>query len=188
MVQVTLTVSTINIAVELEQQPTINILTDVDNAITNQVLTKDGNGNATFQTLPTGGSGSVSFPISIPSGGTGQITQQAAINALTNVSATQDEYVLTKDTSTGNAIWKPSQGGGGGSGSVVSSFTYASLSSGTLTIQHNLDQKYVDVTIYNEDDIIVNPDYKQMIDNNNLLVSLVSYGQIQGTWHIKITP
>jgi hypothetical protein len=133
MAQVTLTVSTINIGIELEQQSTINILTDVANA--------------------------------------------------------QDNYVLTKDTITGNAIFKPSQGGGSGtSGSITLSFTNASLSSGTLSIQHNLNQKYMDVTVFNSEDKKVNPDLITMIDLNNLTVLLGSYGEIQGTWHIKITP
>jgi len=49
--------------------------------------------------------------IAIADGGTGQGTAQLAINALTAVSGGTNEYVLTKDTSTGNALWK--EGGGG---------------------------------------------------------------------------
>ena len=40
--------------------------------------------------------------------------QQTALNNLTAVSAATNEYVLTKDTNTGNAIWKAVSGGGGG--------------------------------------------------------------------------
>lgn len=40
--------------------------------------------------------------------------RQTALDNLTNVSTATDEHVLTKDTSTGNAVWKASQGGGGG--------------------------------------------------------------------------
>ncbi len=49
--------------------------------------------------------------IAIADGGTGQITQQAAINALTNVAAATNEHVLTKDTGTGDAIFKVATGG-----------------------------------------------------------------------------
>lgn len=49
--------------------------------------------------------------IGIAYGGTGQTTAQAAIDALTQVSGATAEYVLTKDTSTGNAVWKAAQGG-----------------------------------------------------------------------------
>ena len=44
----------------------------------------------------------------IASGGTGQTTAQNALNALTGAAAAPDEYVLTKDTATGNVIFKPS--------------------------------------------------------------------------------
>lgn len=42
----------------------------------------------------------------IAKGGSGQVTAQAAIDALSQVSAATNEYVLTKDTATGNALWK----------------------------------------------------------------------------------
>jgi hypothetical protein len=51
--------------------------------------------------------------VAIAEGGTGQTTQQAAIDALTDVAAATNEHVLTKDTGTGNAIWKAGGGGGG---------------------------------------------------------------------------
>ena len=60
------------------------------------VLTSAGTGAApTFQALPT---------ISIGSGGTGQTSQQDAIDALTNVSGATAGHVLTKDGS-GNATF-----------------------------------------------------------------------------------
>lgn len=48
----------------------------------------------------------------IADGGTGQSTAQAAIDALSAVSGATNEHVLTKDTGTGNAIWKAAAGGG----------------------------------------------------------------------------
>ena len=47
--------------------------------------------------------------IPIVRGGTGQDTAQEAIDALTQVSSAPAEHVLTKDTATGNATWKPLQ-------------------------------------------------------------------------------
>ena len=47
----------------------------------------------------------ITTPIGIGDGGTGQTTRQAAIDALTNVSATTTGYVLTKDGS-GNATFQ----------------------------------------------------------------------------------
>ena len=49
--------------------------------------------------------------IAINKGGTGQVTAQAAIDALSAVSAATNEHVLTKDTGTGNAIWKVASSG-----------------------------------------------------------------------------
>ena len=51
-------------------------------------------------------------PVPIAEGGTGQVTAQAAVNALTAVSGATNEHVLTKDTATGNAIFKEATGGG----------------------------------------------------------------------------
>ena len=58
--------------------------------------------------------GNATGTLAIANGGTGQTTAQLAINALTNVAGATNEYVLTKDTATGNAIFKASAGGGGG--------------------------------------------------------------------------
>ena len=44
--------------------------------------------------------------VGIAHGGTGASTAQAGIDALTAVSSATNEHVLTKDTSSGNAIWK----------------------------------------------------------------------------------
>ena len=56
--------------------------------------------------------------ITIAQGGTGQSTAQAAIDALSQVSGATNEYVLTKDTGTGNAKWKAATGAPGGKASA----------------------------------------------------------------------
>ena len=58
----------------------------------------------------TGTAAGLSSTLAVASGGTGQTTEQLAINALTNASGATNEYVLTKDTATGNAIFKASTG------------------------------------------------------------------------------
>jgi len=60
----------------------------------------------------TAGSLALTTDLPITEGGTGQSTAQTAINALTDVASATNEYVLTKDTATGNAIFKVSAGGG----------------------------------------------------------------------------
>ncbi len=54
----------------------------------------------------TGVSSNVSGIVAISNGGTGQNSQQLGLNALTNVAAATNEFVLTKDTASGNALWK----------------------------------------------------------------------------------
>lgn len=58
----------------------------------------------------TGGTITGITDLAIADGGTGQSTAQLAINALSQVSSGTNEYVLTKDTSTGNALWKVAAG------------------------------------------------------------------------------
>ena len=60
------------------------------------------------------------LPLPISQGGTGQTTAQSAINALTQVASATAGYVLTKNSTTGNADWEPGGGGGGAVSSVSS--------------------------------------------------------------------
>lgn len=75
----------------------------------------------------------VTGALPIANGGSGQITQQTAINALTNVGAATNEHVLTKDTATGNAIFKAAPGGGSVSGSGATSQVAFWTGSSTLS-------------------------------------------------------
>jgi len=80
-------------------------------------------------TLPT--------PVPINKGGTGQITAQAAIDALTNVSAASANEVLTKDGS-GNATFQAA--GGGGQVELVEHKVVSSSPSITITISPAINQ------------------------------------------------
>jgi hypothetical protein len=78
--------------------------------------------------------------LSIVNGGTGASTAQDGINELTQIGSATNEYVLTKDTSTGNALWKA--GGGADTNSYV---TGATLNSTTLELERN--SGLADVTV-----------------------------------------
>lgn len=102
--------------------------TRVINGLAGNISVKDGDGVATNPQIsidPTYiGQGSITTvgtitagtwtgdTIKIANGGTGQTTAQLAINALTDVAAATNEFVLTKDTATGDAIWKVNDGAG----------------------------------------------------------------------------
>jgi len=62
---------------------------------------------------PTSGTLTNCTGLPIAGGGTGQATAQTAINALSAVAGATNEHVLTKDTTTGNAIFKVAAAGGG---------------------------------------------------------------------------
>lgn len=70
--------------------------------------------NGTADITVTAAGSTLSDTVPIGKGGTGQITAQAAIDALTQVAGGGNEQVLTKDTASGNALWKDVPGGGGG--------------------------------------------------------------------------
>jgi hypothetical protein len=100
-------------------------------------------GLTSFPTLnqnTTGTASNVTGTVAIGNGGTGQTTAQLAINALTAVGAAPNEYVFTKDTGTGNAIWKVGGGAGlawgasisGTSGTGVTLTVGASASASTI--------------------------------------------------------
>jgi len=93
-------------------------LSDLNNASTSRtnlglgtVATQDANsiaitGGTIDSVTITGGTITGITDITISDGGTGQSTAQSAIDALSQVSGATDEYVLTKDTATGNAVFK----------------------------------------------------------------------------------
>ena len=181
MADVNLSFNDIVLSADVDQQTTIDSLTNVSAASSGQVLTKNGSGNAVFMDA-----GGVNFPITIANGGTGQTTRQEAIDALTDVSNATNEYVLTKDTTTGNAIFKEAQGGSS-STSYLMSFDNGDLSSGVLTVPHNLNQKYIHATIFDNLDRKINPSFVTAVNATTCTIDINPYGSIAGTWNVLIT-
>lgn len=85
--------------------------TDTTRAVTPDGL-KDGyQGSTNVTTLGTIATGVwEATDVAIAHGGTGASTAQSAIDALTAVSGATNEHVLTKDTATGNAVFKAAAG------------------------------------------------------------------------------
>tara|TARA_B100000029_G_scaffold264040_1_gene260203 strand:+ start:1424 stop:2614 length:1191 start_codon:yes stop_codon:yes gene_type:complete len=81
--------------------------------------------------------------VGITHGGTGASTAQAGINALTAVSSATNEHVLTKDTSTGNAIWKATSTVG--AINDLSDVTITGASKGDIVVYNG--SAWVDLTV-----------------------------------------
>ncbi len=57
-------------------------------------------------------------------------------------------------------------------------FVNASLSSGVLTVTHNLNSQYVSVTVFDENNLIIIPDDVDAVSTTQLTIDLTSYGDI----------
>lgn len=71
-------------------------------------------------------------------------------------------------------------------GSYVTTFTNASLSTGVLTVTHNLNSTNVACSILDNTGAMIIPDSVIVTGVNTLTVSLVSFGTIAGTWSVRV--
>lgn len=90
---------------------------------TNHTDLTDGGDSALHYHATDRALGNATGTLALGNGGTGQTTAQAAIDALTAVSAATNEHVLTKDTATGNAKWKAATGSSGAISNIISTPT-----------------------------------------------------------------
>ena len=65
-------------------------------------------------------------------------------------------------------------------------FDNGDLSSGILTVTHNLDQDYVLVQVYNNNKKVIIPDEIESKTSNSIEIDLSSYGAITGTWNVVV--
>jgi hypothetical protein len=72
------------------------------------------------------------------------------------------------------------------SSSARVSFTNANLSSGILTVNHNLGQKYAIVQVFDNNDKQILPDYITLVTSNQCTIDLTSFGTISGTWSVVV--
>jgi len=70
--------------------------------------------------------------------------------------------------------------------SYTTTFMNGDLSSGVLSVAHNLTVSGIGVHIYDEDSKLVQPDEVTLVDTDNCTVDLSSYGTLSGTWTVKV--
>ena len=58
---------------------------------------------------------------------------------------------------------------------------------GNHVVLHDMEQKYVQFSLYDENDRLVMPDEVLLIDNNTLKISLQSFGNSVNGWNLIIT-
>jgi len=69
----------------------------------------------------------------------------------------------------------------------VMSFTTADLDEDdSLTVNHTLSRKYVNVVVYDDQDQIVQPDFIKAIDENNVQIGLSSQATNITTWNASV--
>ena len=70
--------------------------------------------------------------------------------------------------------------------SYTRSFVNADLTAGILTVGHSLGSKYIIMSVYDNNDKLVDPDEIITTDTNNTSLDLSSYIPLTGTWNLKI--
>lgn len=58
---------------------------------------------------------------------------------------------------------------------------------GNITIDHEIGQKYVQFSLYDENDKLVMPDDVLLVDQDSLTMSLISFGHSVTNWHIVVS-
>lgn len=66
------------------------------------------------------------------------------------------------------------------------SFTNGDLTTGILSVTHNLGEKYVGVHIYDNNDKQIIPDEISLQSTTALQIELGSYGTLSGTWNLVV--
>ena len=59
-------------------------------------------------------------------------------------------------------------------------FVFPDLSSGVLTVTHNLNSQYVSVTVFDENNLLIIPDDVDAISTTQLTIDLTSFGSFAG--------
>jgi len=98
-----------------------------------------------------------------------------------------DTYIPSYDQATGKFTWVAQSAGGAGSEGYTTSFDNNDLSSaGILIVNHNLNSTYPLVIIYDNNNLVIEPDEIEYKTANQIEIDLSSFAPISGTWHIRV--
>jgi len=97
-----------------------------------------------------------------------------------------DTYIPKYNSATGDFTWVAQTGGVGSGNAYTTSFTNGDLSSGVLTVTHNLGSTYPVVEVYDNNGKVITPDEITYVNTNSITVDLSSFGTISGTWNVRV--
>ena len=121
----------------------------------------------------------------------------AAQDSGTNVFVIDDEGYITEYPGTpgdgevltwvnANSRFEPVAAGSGGVSQYDEAFTNASLVGGVLTVTHSLGRQYVQVAVYDDSDVLIQPDTVTATSTTVTTIDLTSFGVLAGTWNVVI--
>jgi len=61
------------------------------------------------------------------------------------------------------------------------------LAAGLLTVSHNLASNYPNVTVYDNDGNLAQPDEVTNTDSNTITLDFTSFGTLSGTWNVRVS-
>jgi hypothetical protein len=108
----------------------------------------------------------------------------AGLNAAGSVSSTDQVLVYNGTNNVRATIAQISAAVTGFTKAARTTFTSATLSSGLLTFTHGLGQQFVDITIYDNNNKVIQPDDITATSTTVSTIDLTSFGTLTGTWNI----
>lgn len=64
--------------------------------------------------------------------------------------------------------------------------SFSDLLAGKITIEHDMLRKYVQVSIYDQNDKMIMPDEIRLLDENTFELDLTSYGSEVINWNVVV--
>jgi len=76
--------------------------------------------------------------------------------------------------------------GAAGVGYILS-FVDGDLSTGVLTVNHNLGVKQNVIQVYDNNDLLINPDNTTLVSTTQCTIDLTNFGTLTGTWYVVVS-
>ena len=112
--------------------------------------------------------------------------QNLFLNANVTLNSSEDKAALTIQPTGAIPLAIATTGYVQSYGIYAQTFDDADLVAGILVVTHNLDEKYVDVQLVDDTDLLVFPDNIKYISTSVLEIDLTNYAPLIGTYNLKV--